>query len=144
MDNLELLNYVNILGKDQAGCRMLQKRIHNDIQYALQVYLKVSYFIIKLRPNLIEYMFDSFGNYLIQKILEHLPIDKIREIIFIIENYISSSLIQHIQIWPYQRLSEEIEKHIKEAFLDEREPVLHTFAKNQEIFFIYLYIPIFF
>ena len=86
MDNLELLNYVNILGKDQAGCRMLQKRIHNDIQYAIQVYIKVKFYLFKLRPTLIEYMFDSFGNYLIQKILEHLPMDKIREIIFIIEN----------------------------------------------------------
>ena len=41
MDNSELLNYVSILGKDQAGCRMLQKRIHLDSNYAVQVYLKV-------------------------------------------------------------------------------------------------------
>jgi len=50
----------------------------------------------------------------------------------IIESYLSKVLVKHVQIWPYQRLAEEIEKNSKESFLDELEPVLHVFTKNQE------------
>lgn len=63
--DLSLLSPVEIINfsKDQHGCRMLQKLIDDDIKKNLPIIFNATY---KYSTNL---MLDSFGNYLIQKIM---------------------------------------------------------------------------
>ena len=79
MNNEELSKYVVILGKDQAGCRLLQKRISEDPTFSND------YLFHQMQFNMTEFMYDAFGNYLIQKILENVSDEKIQHIIKIIE-----------------------------------------------------------
>lgn len=79
MDKEELAKYVEILGKDQAGCRLLQKRISEDPSFSNE------YLYHQMVDKMTKFMYDAFGNYLIQKILENISDDKKKEIIRIIE-----------------------------------------------------------
>lgn len=49
----------------------------------------------------------------------------------IMKPYIQNAIIEHVQIWDYQKLAEEIENYIKELFLDKLEPIIHVFSKSQ-------------
>lgn len=64
--------YAYSLAKDQAGCRFLQKKLDETSSLANDIFPK-------LMDKLIELMNDSFGNYLIQKVLEKLTDDGILE-----------------------------------------------------------------
>jgi hypothetical protein len=79
MDKEELAKYVDVLGKDQAGCRLLQKRICEDPTFSND------YLYHQMIENMTDYMYDAFGNYLIQKILENISDEKKKEIILMIE-----------------------------------------------------------
>lgn len=79
MDKEELAKYVEILGKDQAGCRLLQKRISEDPSFSNE------YLYQEMVNKITDFMYDAFGNYLIQKILENISDEKKKEIIRIIE-----------------------------------------------------------
>lgn len=79
MDKEELAKYVDILGKDQAGCRLLQKRISEDPSFSND------YLYHQMIDRMSDFMYDAFGNYLVQKILENISDEKKKEIINIIE-----------------------------------------------------------
>ena len=68
--NQELFSKTHSLIQDQAGCRFLQKKIDEDPS------ISNTLFTI-LYPDLITLCTDSFGNYLIQKILDNLSMDNI-------------------------------------------------------------------
>jgi hypothetical protein len=79
LNNEELVKHAYSLAKDQAGCRYLQKKIDEEPQtFPLIIYPKVV-------ENLIELMNDAFGNYLIQKLLEYLPDEKLFHILAIVK-----------------------------------------------------------
>ena len=80
MENEELSKYVEVLGKDQAGCRLLQKRISDDPTFSND------HLFQQIKNNITDYMYDAFGNYLIQKILETISDEKKKEIINLIEH----------------------------------------------------------
>ena len=79
MDKEELAQYVDVLGKDQAGCRLLQKRISEDPSFSND------HLYHEMLDKLIDFMYDAFGNYLVQKILENVSDEKKKEIIRLIE-----------------------------------------------------------
>jgi chemotaxis methyl-accepting protein methylase len=68
----EIGKYAYSLAKDQAGCRFLQKKLDENPSLANDIFPK-------LMDKLIELMNDSFGNYLIQKVLEKLSDEGIHE-----------------------------------------------------------------
>lgn len=68
----EIGKYSYSLAKDQAGCRFLQKKLDETPSLANEIFPK-------LMDKMIELMNDSFGNYLIQKVLEKLSEDRIRD-----------------------------------------------------------------
>lgn len=49
----------------------------------------------------------------------------------IMRDFISPVVLANTQIWNYQKLEEEIEKNIKELFLDKVEPVVNVYTSTQ-------------
>lgn len=49
----------------------------------------------------------------------------------IMSKFITPVVLSNTQIWNYQKLEEEIEKHIKELFLHKLEPVVNVFSSSQ-------------
>jgi hypothetical protein len=83
MNEEELLKNSKLLCKDQGGCRYLQKLLETSKNFASNLYQH-------LEPDLIELINDSFGNYLIQKLLEKLSPIYIEKVLKKIENFIMS------------------------------------------------------
>ena len=50
----------------------------------------------------------------------------------VIEKFIDKPILEHIKIYDYQKLKEEIEKFSEESFLDNFEPSFNMFIKNQK------------
>ena len=50
----------------------------------------------------------------------------------IIADFIDKPILEHIKIYDYQKLKEEIEKFSEESFLDNFEPSLNMYLKNQK------------
>lgn len=72
------------LAKDQSGCRMLQKRLEEgDEEEHANLYNLI-------RPNFVELMNNSFGNYLCQKITEKCSKSQLKDIIQIISEDVVS------------------------------------------------------
>ena len=76
LKNFEIIN----LSKDQNGCRMLQKKIDNDVNYNLPIIFNAIY------TNSTNLMIDPFGNYLIQKLIINCNDDQISLILMEISN----------------------------------------------------------
>lgn len=49
----------------------------------------------------------------------------------ILQKFIEPVLLPNIQIWNYQRLGDEIDKHIRDIFLDKVEPAIHVYSEMQ-------------
>ena len=70
-ESYEYLSHnIFILAKDQAGCRFLQEKIEKDPITATK------YFYDAIQPYITVLVKDSFGNYLVQKIIKNLDIKK--------------------------------------------------------------------
>lgn len=79
MSNEELAKHSYQLAKDQAGCRYLQKKIEDEPEIVNTLIYP------RIVEHTIELMNDAFGNYLIQKILEHISEDKLYQILAIVK-----------------------------------------------------------
>ena len=80
MNEEELVKHSFNLAKDQSGCRYLQKKIEEEGEaFHNAIYGKIA-------EHTVELMNDSFGNYLIQKLLDYLNNDKLFHIIAIVRN----------------------------------------------------------
>ena len=69
-----LLNNIEKLTENQSGCRMLQNKLQQHPSCANNLYQS-----IKSKLNLKKLCVDSFGNYLIQKLLEYISDDLIQD-----------------------------------------------------------------
>ena len=69
-----LLNNIEKLTENQSGCRMLQNKLQQNPSCANSLYQS-----IKSKQNLKKLCIDSFGNYLIQKLLEFISDDLIQD-----------------------------------------------------------------
>ena len=69
-----LLNNIEKLTENQSGCRMLQNKLQQYPSCANSLYQS-----IKSKQNLKKLCVDSFGNYLIQKLLEYISDDLIQD-----------------------------------------------------------------
>jgi hypothetical protein len=80
-----------ILCKEQSECRTLQKKISENPKIASEIIYP------KIKDKIIELSFDQFGNYFIQKVIEHLTIEEIGEILHkkISNQFRNLSLNQH-------------------------------------------------
>jgi len=74
MTENELILNSKELSKDQGGCRFLQRLLENSPDFSTLLYNR-------LKSDFIELTNDSFGNYLIQKLIEKLPSNLIDTII---------------------------------------------------------------
>jgi len=83
MSEEDLIRNSKELSKDQGGCRFLQKLLENSPSLSNSLYSHV-------KLDFIELTNDSFGNYLIQKLIEKLPADSIDTIITNISPYMLS------------------------------------------------------
>ncbi len=64
------------LCKEQTECRYLQKKITENPKLAYEVIYP------KVKDKIIELSCDQFGNYFIQKVIEHLKIEQISELLY--------------------------------------------------------------
>ncbi len=86
----EILEKSDIICKNQSGCRYLEKKIDENPEIALSIFPN-----IKSKINGL--MFDAFGNYFIQKLIEYININQINEILtyIISHNFLEICLNQH-------------------------------------------------
>jgi hypothetical protein len=79
MTDEEISNYCYSLAKDQLGCRFLQRKIEENLDFANKwIFPKIKNYVTELSN-------DSFGNYLIQKVLEYLNEDNICQVLDIVK-----------------------------------------------------------
>ena len=71
-----LINNCVTLCKEQMECRLLQKKIDEDPTLASEVIYD------KIKDKIQEISCDQFGNYFIQKVIEHLNDDQIKELLY--------------------------------------------------------------
>ena len=69
-----LINNLEKLTESQSGCRLLQNKIQQNPFYANNLYQA-----IKIKLNLKLLSIDSFGNYLVQKLLEYISDELIQD-----------------------------------------------------------------
>ena len=70
----DLLNNIEKISENQSGCRLLQNKLQQNSDRANDFYKSM-----KSKNILKKMTIDSFGNYLIQKLLEHITNDLISE-----------------------------------------------------------------
>ena len=69
-----LINKIEKITENQSGCRLLQNYLQKNPSYSSNLYQSM-----KLKNCLKKLSIDSFGNYLIQKLLEYLPNDLVED-----------------------------------------------------------------
>ena len=74
MELTDLLNNIEKISENQSGCRLLQSKLYQNPNKANDFYR-----VIEAKNILKKLTIDSFGNYLIQKILEYITDDVIQE-----------------------------------------------------------------
>ena len=86
-----LINNCVTLCKEQMECRLLQKKIDENPTLASEVIYD------KIKDKVQEISCDQFGNYFIQKVIEHLNDDQIKELLYkkISSNFRSFCFNQH-------------------------------------------------
>jgi pumilio RNA-binding family len=81
LSDQEIANIAGILAKDQAGCRSLQKRITENPNFANDI------LFYEIQNCMLDLINDSFGNYLIQKLIDNIEDEKVEWIIDLISPY---------------------------------------------------------
>ena len=71
----DIISNCYLLSKEQFGCRLLQKILDENPSLASET------FYPKIKSKFVELSCELFGNYFIQKIIEHLPPKDIEEIV---------------------------------------------------------------
>ncbi len=79
MSEEDLANSSYALAKDQQGCRYLQKKIEGNEKFGNE------FIFPKIKNHVTELSNDSFGNYLIQKVLEYLNEDNLYQVLDIVK-----------------------------------------------------------
>jgi hypothetical protein len=79
MTEEDLANSSYALAKDQQGCRYLQKKIEGNEKFGND------FIFPKIKNHVTELSNDSFGNYLIQKVLEYLNEDNLYQVLDIVK-----------------------------------------------------------
>jgi hypothetical protein len=74
----ELAKIAGIICKDQTGCRLIQKKIMDNSNFADKVLFP------EIQDCLLDLINDAFGNYLIQKMLDFISLEKIEWILNLI------------------------------------------------------------
>jgi hypothetical protein len=88
----ELLNNIDKVSENQSGCRLLQNKLQQNSNHANDFYRA-----LEVKKILKKMTIDSFGNYLIQKLLEYITNDIIQEFFtnIIIPSFMEISLNPH-------------------------------------------------
>ena len=73
-EEMDIVNQVEVLAFDQAGCRMIQKRLE-DCNKNSPFVRCVLQNLLEILPNV---MTNQFGNYLCQKLIEVCPVDSLK------------------------------------------------------------------
>ena len=96
-NNEDLCKMAFNLAKDQAGCRFLQKRIEESSSLADDIFLNVSNLLNQVMNNIIDLSIDTFGNYLIQKLIEFTNKENIQYISEIVNKFLIRFMIISIK-----------------------------------------------
>lgn len=88
--NEDIISFINTYTIDQASCRFLQSKIHNNAHFANNI------FFPSIQHNIIEMILNQFGNYLIQNTIEILTIPNLIEFLNLISpNFIRIAYSPH-------------------------------------------------
>jgi len=126
-DDEKLANSAIFLARDQAGCRLIQKRIDSNPSWGTD---KV--FPIIFNSNIfLELILDPFGNYLIQKLIDYLKADDIERIIKFTEQFFYEIGIDIHGTRVIQKLIEKIDnKSLYENFKAAFQPYISDLIKD--------------
>ncbi len=123
MSEEELIQNSKELSKDQGGCRFLQKLLDTSPSFSTSLYKH-------LENDFIELVNDSFGNYLIQKLIEKLPYEYIDTIISIIAPHMLNIGINPHGTRVLQRLIETVKGEQLDKFIKSFTPLVITFCND--------------
>ena len=92
MNLKDILNNIETISSNQTGCRLLQNKLQENISKANEFYLA-----LENKKILKKMTIDTFGNYLIQKLLEYIPNDLVQEFFknIIYPSFVEISLNSH-------------------------------------------------
>lgn len=76
----ELIDNPVQYAKEQAGCRYLQRKVEEDPAYGTQTLYP------QIKDSILELMVDSFGNYLVQKLIEFLDDSERTRLLYLVAN----------------------------------------------------------
>ena len=121
----ELFHYVNLLAKEQTGCRFLQKKLEEDSSFADRLLFP------QLYENLLELMIDAFGNYLIRKLLEYINQENLEKVVKLVSHLILSLGLNAHGTRVIQKIIESIKSEkLFDLFLISFNPVMLDLMKE--------------
>ncbi len=85
--NLEIISHAPSFIRDQTGCRLIQKKIDENSKISDGIFESLYYELMTIST-------DLFGNYVVQKLLDNINIEKLEKFINLISikfNYIATS-----------------------------------------------------
>ena len=85
--NLEIISHAPSFIRDQTGCRLIQKKIDENPEISNEIFESLYYELMTIST-------DLFGNYVVQKLLDNINIEKLEKFINLISikfNYIATS-----------------------------------------------------
>jgi len=80
----DILKQVDTLAFDQAGCRMIQRKLEDNFADKTRQGLFASCLLHVMLDILPDVMTNQFGNYLCQKLIEVCPVQSLKKLVHII------------------------------------------------------------
>jgi len=77
-EDLDICKQVDVLAFDQAGCRMIQKKLEEKVAGEVEVFAAA--LIHVMLDIMTDVMTNQFGNYLCQKLIEVAPVTSIKQL----------------------------------------------------------------